>query len=63
MAFKHEVGTQVEVCCSPVGEENRVDFLVTTLLLQTCCVAQYGLFVALLFEKRIPLIFQALCYF
>lgn len=54
--------TQVEVCCGPVGEENGVDFLVLTFLLQTCSVGQYGLLVVLLFEKGISFIFQAPCY-
>lgn len=53
--------TQVEVCCSPVGEENSVDFQVPTVLLQTCSVGQYGFLVVLLLEKCISLIFQALC--
>lgn len=60
MTCNRDILTQVKVCCSPVGEEECVQFLVSTFLLQTCGVGQYGLLVVLLLEKRIPLIFQAL---
>lgn len=47
--------------CSSVGQKNSVELLVSTFLLQTSRVGQYGLLVVLLLEELIALILQTLC--
>lgn len=51
--------TKVELCCSPVGEEHRVDFLVPTVLLQSGSVASDSFLILFLLKKLIAFIFQA----
>lgn len=55
--------TKVKVWCCTVGEEDSIEVLVCTFLLQTRCVGHHRLLVVLLFEIGIAFIFQAFCLF
>lgn len=55
--------TKVKVWCCTVGEEDSIEVLVCTFLLQTRCVGHHRFLVVLLFEIGIAFIFQAFCLF